>query len=326
LALQVPGLLERCDLLRSSREFSLDFKTLCKEIALVRSEMCSWYQRWYGESKFAGPDIVDISEMEVFWKLCPDLTISTAFRFDSVGICSQHLVYFACRILLDHTLMEIYRVHSNKFHVPVLCKILDMTESDLRQELHKAALSFCHSIPYCCESEIASLSRVGTFFLRTVGSYFKEYGYRRELTCSRVACWVLENGRSFLSPEPKHQEIGAKGDEVMDGYRHLLGRSATAQCLSSPSSTETGSTMSADMSESPSSSSFSSTDSGQQWQPTAKGQRKTFDACNVSLPRMPAVASRAKTQPPRRSLGKRRLGHTDEKALAVATGNRYVAR
>lgn len=114
----------------------MDFKELCKEIALVRSEICSWYKRWYGDPKSAGHDLVDISEMKIFSKLCRDLTFTTAFKFDSVGTCSQYLVYFACRILLDHTLMEIYRVHRKESHVPILCKTVNMTDSVLRQELY----------------------------------------------------------------------------------------------------------------------------------------------------------------------------------------------
>jgi hypothetical protein len=337
LALQIPGILERADSLPQTTEFLLDFRSLCKDAAIIRAELHAWHDRFYAQHRPHARNIAYGSCLETFNDLCEDRTFQTFYLFDSVESCSQHLVYYASCLLLDHTLLDVYSAHRHRTYLPPLGKFFASTKENIQRELYVSATSFCRSVPYCCDADVASLGRVASFLLRPVQRYFDEYGYTRELEWTAAARSVLEiDGRT-----PGSRSQGVTRRSSPSSSRPQTGPS-TATTASVPSSSTPSSDAVSGSTSSPQSTSATSSWSpkgsissdGGARQAKAKGMVETFDASAVALVRSPVIAkssasNKARAAGSERKGKSKRIGasaHTRDASTASSNVLRNVPR
>ena len=182
ITLQIPGVLERIDILPSSNRHISEMFSICQELCQLRDQLRSWFGCFYSKRSVEPCQVVLVRDMEEFASLCLDRTFQTVFSFDSVQSCSQQQLYWVCSLILDFQLLAIHqRLQSSALHHETALEMLtSRSEQDIERDMFIAATSYCRSLPFCCEPEVASVGRVGTFLLRIVQNYFEQRGHCRE--------------------------------------------------------------------------------------------------------------------------------------------------
>ncbi|RMY62534.1 hypothetical protein D0865_00365 [Hortaea werneckii] len=192
IGINVPGLLEKSDTVFSNDDPLKALRKLHREIAAIRWELDSWLHKHYvGPGKRAF-EVVSVESFPEFASSCRDTTFRTAFSFDRPQICSQHQVYWILCLILDFTLIDIYRKCVGGEPKPTMEAICGRSSQAVQRDAFVTATNYCRTIPYSCEPETGSVGRIGTFLIRTLQSYFEYAGHYRELQWCLSARAVLE--------------------------------------------------------------------------------------------------------------------------------------
>lgn len=183
LAIQIPGILERADLICSRPETTRVQTQFCNDIAALRLKLTEWSKMYHLAESEPAYKIVNVRDMECFAHLCLDRTFQTAFRFQNVQVCNQMQLYWISCMFLDCTLLEIGR----------RAELSGLAVEDIERQIFVTATNFCRSIPYCCELETGSVSRLGNFFLSSVERYFEHHGHCNEAEWCKSVRRILDS-------------------------------------------------------------------------------------------------------------------------------------
>jgi hypothetical protein len=212
VALQIPGALEQVDKLPHTDSVRSDYVSTCAEICRLRKALECWLRKFYVERSIEMYDIVNVRQLKEFAHLCLDRTFQTAFSFSSVQSCSQLQLYWISCLILDFTLLAIFRplLFAGSSPPVMLQDFTSRTEKDIEREMFVSATSYCRSVPFCCEPETASVGRIGTFLLRIVQNYFEQRGHCRELEWCKAVRQMLQS-YSESPARAKHDNADVPG-------------------------------------------------------------------------------------------------------------------
>ena len=219
VALQIPGVLERADIISIADSIPADFAGLCRDICQLRADLADWLQSRHIDASRELYQIVDVRDMSEFSHLCFDRTFQTVFYFDSVQMCSQQQLYWISCLVLDFTLLAICRRFqvSETFPRLRLRDFTDRTGEDIERDVFVAATSYCRTIPFCCEPESASVGRIGTFLLRITQGYFEQCGHCREFEWCKAVRRMHESTGNPLPKVNKAQSEDEPPDDDLPG-------------------------------------------------------------------------------------------------------------
>lgn len=206
IGINVPGLLENADAVLGKDDPVKALRKLHRDIAVVRSELDSWFHKHYVGLEKRAFEVVSVDSFPEFASSCRDRTFRTAFAFDRPQICSQHQVYWILCLILDFTLTDTYQKCLGGEARPTMEAMCSRSSQVVQRDAFVAATNYCRTIPYSCEPETGSVGRIGTFLIRTLQSYFECAGDYRELQ------WCL-SARSALEPPTTVNHLAKDTDD-----------------------------------------------------------------------------------------------------------------
>lgn len=176
-AIQVPGLLERCDLLRAAPLIDTGaIDVLLNDLVALETTMREWLAGW--ESSFGAEGdqlrmLRPIKHFVHFSTRCPDRTCARAYHFPSFHVGYLQSLYWMCMHALRTCVQQIaalrHEIDSEWQHR----SLYKVTEDELTEYV----LDLCRCIPFFCEPLSGSIGHIAIFLpMRVIATYFGPRG------------------------------------------------------------------------------------------------------------------------------------------------------
>lgn len=176
-AIQVPGLLERCDRLRCGTPLDLEtINALLNDLAAMEAKLKRWLADLESSSAAASHQIRilrPINHFTHFTALCPERTLTRAYHFPSFHIGYLHSLYWMCMHALRTGTQQVTALRC-KMDPPWTHAALFHVDED---ELLEYTLDLCRCMPFFCEPLTGSIGHIAIFLpMRCAAFYFATHG------------------------------------------------------------------------------------------------------------------------------------------------------
>lgn len=177
-AIQVPGLLERCDLLRESAVVDVRIlQAMLDDLSSLEKRLKRWLRGWESSAAAVGHQLRllrPISHFVYFSTRCPDRTCSRAYHFPSFHVAYLHSLYWLCMHALRTSIQQMTILLANVDPDIPKRSCHDVSEEELLQHV----LDLCRCMPFFCEPLTGSIGHIAIFLpMRVAATYFAPRGH-----------------------------------------------------------------------------------------------------------------------------------------------------
>lgn len=237
-AIQVPGLLEKCDILRESAMVDVRaVDALLGDLFRLQRTLSGWIGGWEAATIATGRHLKmlrPISHFVHFCTHCPDRTLSRAYHFPSFHVGYMYSLYWMCMHALRTCVQQLASLR---------CKIdPDWPQRDRfavsEDELLEYVMELCRCIPFFCEPLSGSIGHIAIFLpMRVAATYFGLRGQMMWLKwIGAVKATVFTQGlsppivgrRIFPPTMPTPPDSNAGGSPRPSGYVEASSSSSTS--------------------------------------------------------------------------------------------------
>jgi hypothetical protein len=217
-ALQVPGILEKFDLLAADLGTKTsEVDSLLQECGRLETQLRIWFADWIFRCQIERrSDLyseLPISEFSSFAEVCSDRTFTTGYMFPNFPMAYLASLYWTTVHYLRSTTQSLHLLRHtlDKTWYPTPSCSVPVSE------LESYILNLCKTIPFFCEPVSSNAGHVGIFLpLRTAALYFTSHSMWNE------AKWVGAVRQSVftkgLSPPQLQVKPRGPGDLGMDRF------------------------------------------------------------------------------------------------------------
>lgn len=177
-AIQVPGLLERSDLLQEGIAPSAhDIDDLLNDITMLDARLRGWFGGWEASTAVHGHQLKmsrPVSHFTYFSTRCADRTLHRAYHFPSFHVGYMHSLFWMCVHELRTCVQQLAGIRKRidpQWAPTAHCEVAE-------DELQDYILDLCRCIPFFCEPLSGSIGHIAIFLpMRIAAAYF---GTRRQ--------------------------------------------------------------------------------------------------------------------------------------------------